>query len=91
MDPGFLMEILEMREQLDAVRQQGNLEKALQMGQVVAAREKATHQRIATLLAEHDGNPSPTTLRLLGDQVAALRYFRRFQDEVDAIEEQVSP
>lgn len=87
MEPAFLMEILELREQLDELNQQNDVEGALRMGAQMAEREKQTHAVLSQLFAEQQRDPAPARLKKLGDQVAALRYFRRFQDEVSAIEE----
>ena len=87
MEPGFLMEILELREQLDDLRQANDVEGALRMGAQMAEREKAAHAALTGLFAEQQRAPTPERLKKLADQVAALRYFRRFQEEVSAIEE----
>jgi molecular chaperone HscB len=87
MDPKFLLEILDLREQLDAARQKGDVSQALEMGKQMAAREKQTHELLSKLFAEQQQNPDSERLKKLADQVAALRYFRRFQDEVSQIEE----
>lgn len=87
MEPAFLMEILELREQLDGLRQRNDVEGALKMGAQMAERERQTHAVLARLFAEQQRAPEAARLKKLGDQVAALRYFRRFQDEVSAIEE----
>jgi molecular chaperone HscB len=87
MAPAFLMEILELREQLDALKQQGDVPGALAMGKAMAEREAATHAELTRLFAEQQAQPEGSRLQKLGDQVAALRYYRRFQDEVSAIED----
>lgn len=91
MDPAFLMDILDRREALDAARQAGDLDRALKMGREIAAREKATHAELETLFEAQEAQPSPERLKTLGDRVAALRYYRRFQDEVAAMDEEANP
>jgi len=87
MDPRFLMEILELREQLDAAKQKGDVPAAQALGKQMAAREKQTHELLSTLFVEEQQSPDSARLQKLAEQVAALRYFRRFQEEVSAIEE----
>jgi len=87
MDPKFLMEILELREELDAVAKKGDVPRALELGKQMAEREQATHHTIQTLFDEQVAAPDPQRLTKLADHVAALRYYRRFQDEVSAIDE----
>ena len=87
MDPRFLMEILELREKLDAAKQKADVPAAQEMGKQMAAREAQTHELLSKLFAEQQQAPDSARLQKVAEQVAALRYFRRFQDEVSSIEE----
>jgi molecular chaperone HscB len=91
MDPAFLMDILERREALDAVRKAGDLDQALKMGREIAALEKATHAELGALFEAQQSQPSAERLKKLADRVAALRYYRRFQDEVARMHEEANP
>jgi molecular chaperone HscB len=89
MDPAFLMDILERREALDGAVQARDLEQALALGRQIAEQEKATLQELEGLFDAQAATPSPERLTRIADRVAALRYFRRFQDEVAKLDEEM--
>ena len=91
MDPAFLMQILEKREALDEAKAAHDLDRAAALGKLIAAEEQATHGELSTLFAAQQNNPDPARLSRLADRVAALRYHRRFLDEVAAIEDETLP
>lgn len=88
MDPAFLMQILEKREALDEAKAARDLPRAAALGKGIAAEEQETHQELAALFAAQQQHPDPARLAKLADKVAALRYHRRFLDEVAAIEDE---
>jgi molecular chaperone HscB len=88
MAPAFLMDILDLREQLDDKRQQKDVEGALALGREVAKREQATYAELERDFALQFSAPTPARLQVLADKSASLRYFKRFQDEVAQIEEE---
>ncbi|MBS2030058.1 MAG: Fe-S protein assembly co-chaperone HscB [Deltaproteobacteria bacterium] len=90
MNPAFLAEMLELREELDAAKNKNDVQRALAMGKQMQEREKETHAKLAELFAQQLASPEHARLQKLGDQVAALRYYRRFLDEVSAIEDEAT-
>lgn len=91
MNAAFLMEILERREALDDLKQKGDVDGAIAMGKDIAELEKQTHAQLAELFDAQSKAPEKARLQKLADLAAALRYYRRFQDEVEAIEEGTQP
>jgi molecular chaperone HscB len=79
-DPEFLMEMLEQREALAEARQARDLPGVRRMAAGVEARSRGVEQE---LTAEFAGRE---TASLLG-KLAELRFYRRFLDEVSAIED----
>ena len=90
MDAGFLAQMLELREELDAAKNKNDVQRAVEMGKQMQAREKETHAKLAQLFTQQLASPEHARLQKLGDQVAALRYYRRFLDEVSAIEDEAT-
>ncbi|MET0592202.1 MAG: Fe-S protein assembly co-chaperone HscB [Polyangiaceae bacterium] len=80
-DPEFLMEMMEQREALSAARASGDPAKVEVLAADIRGREKDVLVRIATAFA--CSGPLDNVLPLLGE----LRYYRRFLDEVSAIED----
>jgi molecular chaperone HscB len=91
MNPAFLMEILEKREALDEAKAAHDLDRAVALGKAIAAEQQATHGELSSLFAAQQKDPDPARLARLADRVAALRYHRRFLDEVAAIEDGTLP
>lgn len=81
--PALLMEILELREELGEARLAGDDAKVLRMAQAMRARVGETMAAIAAGL----GAGTPEALRDVARLLVALRYDRRFLDEVAAHEE----
>jgi molecular chaperone HscB len=80
--PAFLMEMLEEREALAEARAAKDLEKVRKAGANVEKRMQAAEK---ALMAGFDSRQDiPKLLPLLGE----LRFYRRFLDEVEAIEEE---
>jgi molecular chaperone HscB len=80
-DPEFLMEMMEQRETLSDAKAKGDKKAAARLGDSIREREKGVMKK----LAEGFGSTGrvETLLPLLGE----LRYYRRFLDEVSAIED----
>lgn len=83
--PTFLMEVLEEREALAEARAAKDLEKVSRLGEAMRARTAATEKKLADGFAA--GADPNTLLPLLGE----LRFYKRFLEEVEAIEEEALP
>jgi molecular chaperone HscB len=81
-DPAFLMEVLEEREALSEARAAKDLAKVTKLGDAMRARAAATEKKLADGFAA--GADPKALLPLLGE----LRFYKRFLEEVDAIEEE---
>jgi molecular chaperone HscB len=77
----FLMEILELREELAAARAGGDEARVRAMEEGMRARHRGAMARIADLFA---GSGSLDDVK---HELIALRYFQRFLDEVEGNEE----
>lgn len=85
----FLQEVMELREALDAHRERGALDRALEMaGEVSVRRSSALADAEAALrqLLAHPLDPSARSDA--GHALARVRYFTRFLEEVNAMEEE---
>ena len=80
--PDFLMEVLDEREALSEARAKKDLERVSAIGEKMTARKNATEAKLAAGFAG-DGDLKPL-VPLLGE----LRFYRRFLEEVSAIEEE---
>jgi molecular chaperone HscB len=79
--PALLMEILELREELGEARAAGDDAKVARMGQAMSARAARAMEAVARGLS---GTPGPEALEAVARELVALRYYRRFLDEVAA-------
>jgi len=82
-DPEFLMEMLEQRESLAEARQARDLEAVRRMGSAVEAKSHAVEIVLSEGFARGDA------AALVG-KLGELRYYRRFLDEVSAIEDELA-
>lgn len=82
-DPEFLMEMLEQREALDEAKQARDLPRIHAMATGVEGRAKAVE---AELAAGFERGEASSLVAKLGE----LRFFRRFLDEVSAIEDELA-
>jgi molecular chaperone HscB len=85
--PALLMETLELREELGEARAAGDDRKVQEMAHAMRGRVHAALQAVTDGLAAGQ-------LEVVAKQLVALRYYRRFMDEValhdDALAEQTS-
>ena len=81
----FLMEVLEEREALAEARAAKDLAKVSAVGKAMAARAKDVETRLAKGFA---ANPDRAGLEALVPLLGELRFYKRFLDEVAAIEEE---
>ena len=83
--PTFLMEVLEQREALAEARAAKDMDKVHALGEAMAARARAAEVKLTQGFAcEPDRAAVGRLLPLLGE----LRFYRRFLDEVSAIEDE---
>ena len=78
-DPSFLMEVMERREALSDAR--GDAAKVRELAVDVTREYQRARERIAQLFDQGDD------LTAISDVLGRMRYYRRFLDEVEAIEE----
>jgi molecular chaperone HscB len=79
-DPEFLMEMLEQREALAEARQSHDVSSLRRMEHAIEMRSRAVEAELTTGFARGEGEA------LVG-KVGELRFYRRFLDEVSAIED----
>jgi molecular chaperone HscB len=80
----FLEEVIELRERLDALEERKDLAGAQTMADRVRAREKTALDEAFALL--RDGSPESTTKA--SHALGRVRYFTRFLEEVERMEEE---
>ena len=84
----LLGEILELREELGEAREAGDHARVQRMAGEMRRRVEASLRNVATSLAEAEANSSPAAgFEVAVRELIALRYFRRFLDEVSAHED----
>jgi molecular chaperone HscB len=88
-EPETLMEVMELREQLADARATRDLTTARRLATDVAAREAKLRQ---VLVDAFDGPAvaPPAAVEAAARALARLRYYKRFQDEVQALEDDAS-
>jgi molecular chaperone HscB len=77
LDPTFLMEILELREELAEARAAGQTAKVEQLAATMKARRTTALDALPALFAAHD-------LAAIKDRLILLRYVERYLQECDA-------
>ena len=86
--PMFLMEMLEEREALADARGAKDLAKVEKLGGAMRERAKGAEAKLAAGFAAHATKPDEAALGALLPLLGELRFYRRFLDEVSAIEEE---
>jgi len=86
-DPAFLMDMLEQREALAEARQARDGAAVRRMAKDVEARAAGVEGRLAAGFAPGASTGEPAALVAL---VGELRFYRRFLDEVRAIEDDLA-
>src|SRR5688500_15081873 len=80
--PAFLMEVLEMREELAEARGKRNLEKVRKLGESMRKKLEGAQKKLG------DGFAAKAEPLSLLPVLGEMRFYKRFLDEVDAIEEE---
>jgi len=83
--PAFLMEVLEEREALADARAAKDLAKVHAVGVTMGARAREVEAKLA---AGFQGASDPVAVEKLVPLLGELRFYKRFLDEVSAIEEE---
>jgi molecular chaperone HscB len=89
--PAFLMEVLEQREALSDARAAKDLEKVRAIGSAMQRRAAETEKKLADGFASAGinlGSADRDAVEPLVPLLGELRFYRRFLDEVSAIEEE---
>ena len=84
--PMFLMEVMEEREALAEARAAKNLPKVRALASGIALRARDVEEKLIAGFA--NGSPSRDALEKLLPLLGEMRFYRRFLDEVEAIEEE---
>lgn len=84
--PELLEEALEQREALEEAKAAKDLPKVGALAKVADVRSAAVFAELQALLREFEETGQPDLLEQAGGKLAALKYFSRFQEEVEAIE-----
>jgi molecular chaperone HscB len=89
MPMSFLEEVMELREALDTHRERGVLEPALEMAGDVSVRRSTALADAEASLRQLLARPGDTSARTEASHaLARVRYFTRFLEEVNAMEEE---
>ncbi|EYF03267.1 Fe-S protein assembly co-chaperone HscB [Chondromyces apiculatus] len=91
-DPAFLMEIMELREELSEVARKKDRGRLAALAGQVRAREEKALGALGALLDSggDDAKGAAKDVEKALPHLAELKYFRRFLDEVSAIEEDLT-
>jgi molecular chaperone HscB len=82
--PAVLLEVMELRESLDEAR--GRPERVAPLRAAVA-RRIADEERAIAEVFDREGAPDAAGLARARDAAVKLRYYRRFEEEAEAMEE----
>jgi molecular chaperone HscB len=83
---GFLMDFMEQREALSEAKRKGDAAEIERLAASVRAKDAEAMRRLSAVFAAAGGDPA--RLRDAAEIVGELRYYRRFLDEVGAIEDE---
>jgi len=86
--PAFLMEVLEEREALSEARAAKDLAKVRAVGETMTKRADLTQKKLAEGFATMGNPPDRAAVEKLVPLLGELRFYKRFLDEVAAIEEE---
>jgi molecular chaperone HscB len=89
-DPELLMEVMELRENLARARKHRDLAQAKRLSDEVHALQETTGAGLRTAYATLAEGPNQRAQEQAARALSRLRYYRRFQDEAAALEDDVS-
>ncbi len=84
----FLEEVMELREELSEARAAKDVQKARKMADGVTKRRASALEAALASLGRLEAGPDAAALKNASHELARVRYFTRFLEEVDAIEEE---
>jgi molecular chaperone HscB len=91
--PAFLMDVLELREELSVAGRAKDGAAVRRLGESIAARESQVLEALALGLAPLEGRDTaptePGALRGVSEKLGELRFFQRLLSEVRAIEDEL--
>jgi molecular chaperone HscB len=82
--PAFLMDVMEQREELAEARAARNLDKVKKLAVTIEARRAKVEAQLTQVFAANSAAADISKVALLGE----LRFYKRFLDEVSAIEDE---
>lgn len=88
-NPELLMEVMELRESLGDARADRDIARARKLSAEVRTREQNARAALKSALDSLANSNTPALLAKAEADLSRLRYYRRFQDEVDALEEEM--
>ncbi|MBF0285509.1 MAG: Fe-S protein assembly co-chaperone HscB [Magnetococcales bacterium] len=90
-DPAFLMEIMELREELDAIdpHSRGAEERLRRMRKAMEDRMSGEISAIGAAFRDYFAEGDPQRLNDAGKRVERLNYYRRYLEELDRKEEEL--
>lgn len=88
-EPELLMEMMELREELSAVRKRGDVARAGQLRAHVHELQSASLSTLKQAFEAAQPQRSAALQHKAAQALMRLRYYKRFQDEVDALEDDV--
>ena len=80
-DPMFLMEVLELREELASARVAGNTDEVARLERAMKTRREAAVAELGPLFAAADGPERDTALARIKATLITLRYLDRYLEE----------
>jgi molecular chaperone HscB len=89
-DPELLMEVMELREELAGVRDRGDLGRAEQLRAQVQTRQHAALATLQHAFTLPSDQHTPGLHQQAGQALSRLRYYRRFQDEVNSLRDDLA-
>jgi molecular chaperone HscB len=89
-DPELLMEVMDLREELAGARKRRDAERGQTLTTDVRAREQSAREELRSAYALLTLGPDPDAQAKAAHALARLRYYRRFQDDAAALEDELS-
>jgi molecular chaperone HscB len=86
-DPELLMEVMELREALSEAKQEQNLPRVQKLASQVQSLATTTRRELAATFGELPSAAPPIALAKPAELLARLKYYKRFLDEVNVIED----